>query len=302
MSVAVLLSTYNGISYLKKQLDSIIDQSLRDTIHIYARDDGSNDSTVDLLKEYSNKIPMTIIQGNNIGPARSFWELFTDETIKADYYAFCDQDDVWDSDKIERGIKLLEDNKDKQLFCSNCRVIDEQDHVILEKYHNEIPIFTVSSQFVCGAIQGCALVFTDEFRNKIISEKIKVFPMHDFVLVTYAIVNNVIIYDDMPLFSYRIHDKNVIAKMTNDTFRSINASLYRWFGKRYRHVFSDYAKEFYSSNKDKMDVNERMFIKCLAGSRWNPIYRLRVVMSPLCIAQNEKGLRSFKIRTLLGII
>lgn len=302
MDIAVFMSTYNGEAFIEKQLDSIKKQTLADHIHLYVRDDGSNDRTVKLLEEFKTEIDMTIICGDNIGPEKSFWELFTDERIKADYYAFCDQDDIWDEDKLEKGIMALSGRDDKELWCSNCRVIDGKDVVIAERYHVELPCFTISSQFVCGSIQGCAMFFSNRLRDMIISENISVFPMHDFVLVTYAIVNDWLIYDDMPRFSYRIHDDNVIAKGNRATFSGIRSSIVRWFGAKYKHVLSRYAGEFYKANKDKMAVNEGTFINDLANSRKSLNKRLRVVKSPLCVTRNAKGLRSFKIRTMIGII
>lgn len=54
----------------------------------------------------------------------SFWQLLMKSEVKADYYAFCDQDDVWDKDKIEKGIEKLKGSI--QLYACNCRIIDEK--------------------------------------------------------------------------------------------------------------------------------------------------------------------------------
>ena len=110
MEIAIFLSTYNGSRYLKKQLDSIANQTYIDLIHLYIRDDGSSDSTLDIISKYSCKMNITVILGDNVGPAKSFWELFTNKDIMADYYAFCDQDDIWDKDKVEKGVKALNDS------------------------------------------------------------------------------------------------------------------------------------------------------------------------------------------------
>lgn len=302
MKIAVLMSTYNGKDYLKEQLDSLAAQSLSDSIHLYVRDDGSRDTTINILESYNNQIAMTIITGKNIGPAKSFWELLISKEIQADYYAFCDQDDVWDPNKLEAGIKQLEESQEMHLWCSNCRVIDSNGNIIDFLYHKEEPYLTVPSQFVCGSIQGCAMIFDDEYRKYIINKGINMFPMHDFVLITYAMANKCFIYDSEPYFSYRIHERNAVAHKKKRGLSDKLVSVKRWFAKEHRHELTEYARFFASDNTECLSENDRVFLEHLCGSRTNVFDRIAILMSPLCIARNKRALRSFKIRVLLGII
>lgn len=71
IKVQILMSTYNGEKYIKKQLDSIMKQDI--PVSLYIRDDGSSDKTVDIIKEYEacyDNISHT--EGNNIGVVKSF--------------------------------------------------------------------------------------------------------------------------------------------------------------------------------------------------------------------------------------
>ena len=102
MIIAIMLSTYNGEKYIRKQLDSLVNQSYKAYMKVFVRDDGSTDNTLSILEEYIEKINLTIIKGENVGPGKSFWKLFMNQNINADYYAFCDQDDIWDSDKLKK--------------------------------------------------------------------------------------------------------------------------------------------------------------------------------------------------------
>ena len=101
--VLILVSTYNGEKYLPEQLDSLYAQEGVD-IHILVRDDGSKDNTIGILKNYQgSKGKMTIIEGENIGAGQSFLALINEATTNYpdyDYYAFCDQDDVWYGNKV----------------------------------------------------------------------------------------------------------------------------------------------------------------------------------------------------------
>ena len=124
--ICVLLSTYNGEKYLREQLDSLVCQENVE-LKILIRDDGSKDSTLQILKEYSKKdARITYFVGNNVGPAQSFFDLII-KSPDADYYAFCDQDDVWDKDKLEIAVGFLEkeDNSKPNMYYSNLRIVDQ---------------------------------------------------------------------------------------------------------------------------------------------------------------------------------
>ena len=114
--VHILMSTYNGHKFLREQLDSIFKQTYSN-FTLYVRDDGSNDDTNELLEEYIKEHRLgedkVIIVKNkekkNLGWKGNFWELL-DKCSDADYYAFCDQDDVWQPCKLEYAVEMLEKN------------------------------------------------------------------------------------------------------------------------------------------------------------------------------------------------
>ena len=87
MKIIILLSTYNGAKFLKEQLDSIYNMDNIKDISILARDDGSNDGTQDILESYAQeKDNFSWFQGENLRPAKSFWELLF-KAPEADYYS-----------------------------------------------------------------------------------------------------------------------------------------------------------------------------------------------------------------------
>ncbi len=106
--VQVLLSTYNGEKYISQQLDSIFAQSY-DHIKILIRDDGSSDATVSLIKQYIQQYPGQIefIAGDNIGVIKSFWTLMEQADQSVEYFCFCDQDDVWMKNKVDRAVEHI---------------------------------------------------------------------------------------------------------------------------------------------------------------------------------------------------
>jgi glycosyltransferase involved in cell wall biosynthesis len=110
-SVDILLSTYNGSSFLEPQIESLFAQSYKEW-RLLVRDDGSTDSTVELLEKYEAKHPDKIVllkgspAGSSLGPTLSFSRLLENST--AEYSLFCDQDDVWESSKIEVTLERMQ--------------------------------------------------------------------------------------------------------------------------------------------------------------------------------------------------
>ena len=106
--IAILMSTYNGEEYLREQVDSLLGQTEKDW-QLFVRDDGSRDGTVGILREYASAYPAKVHlleeRKENLGAGVSFMYLL--EAVEADYYMFCDQDDVWMSDKVERTLSKM---------------------------------------------------------------------------------------------------------------------------------------------------------------------------------------------------
>lgn len=106
--VEILLATYNGEKYLKQQLNSLENQTYKNW-RIIARDDGSDDKTLTILEEFKKNNPGKIkIYENKTsthGPMNNFCKLMS--LSRADYVAFCDQDDVWLPTKLEKTLNLM---------------------------------------------------------------------------------------------------------------------------------------------------------------------------------------------------
>ena len=100
--IEILLSSFNGEKYIKELLDSIIAQSYENW-QLLIRDDGSKDSTSDIINKYEQIYPtkIKIINdgGKNLGSTLSFARLL--ECCQGEYIMLSDQDDVWLPNKIE---------------------------------------------------------------------------------------------------------------------------------------------------------------------------------------------------------
>lgn len=117
MVTTVVLSAWNGEEYIGEQLRSIRDQ-VRQADRVYIRDDGSSDGTVQLVREFiaDNGLEnWTLEEGENLGWMRSFRKLL--EEAEGDIIFLCDQDDVWNADKIELMAGILERHEEIGLLC-----------------------------------------------------------------------------------------------------------------------------------------------------------------------------------------
>lgn len=303
MKIAVLLSTYNGAKYISQQIESVINQSVSDMVTLYVRDDGSTDNTLSIIASYINQIPIHILNGNtNIGPYESFWMLLNQKTIDADYFAFCDQDDIWDRDKLKCALESLEQEEGPTLWCSNCRLIDSRNLTINERMNINIPRFDIASQIVCGTTQGCAMVFNRQLKEIAVHQRLNRIPMHDLPVIMYAIARGKVIYEESPYFSYRLHTNNVVAKQGKGIIKRATTSLKAWFSKKHINEISDFAFSFMEMNNEYLDEDTKEFICMLQKSRRSLKYRIKVLRNPCVRADNRKALRSFRIRVILGIV
>lgn len=208
--VAVLISTYNGEKYLKEQLDSILNQTYKN-IQIIIRDDGSKDSTVEIVKEYQKKHENIILfEKINIGFIRSFFKLL--EMSESDYYAFCDQDDVWMENKIELAVKLLNeaDNSKPNMAFGNSDYYNENMELINEGEKHKTFSFK-NSLYEC-VTQGMTMVINQKAKEMIINNLPEKCLFHDWW--TYMICSGIgnVLYSDKTVVKYRRFETNATAE------------------------------------------------------------------------------------------
>ncbi len=126
--VNILLAAYQGEKHIKKQLDSLLQQTYPN-ITIYIRDDGSKDGTIRLIQEYiaanpTGKDIILLTDGmGNLGCPGTFYQLLR-SCKEADYYAFCDQDDVWYPNKVKWAVEKLEAEGEREKPCVYCSSYD----------------------------------------------------------------------------------------------------------------------------------------------------------------------------------
>jgi len=221
MTCVILLATKNGEKFLKEQLDSIQSQAYKDWI-VYASDDSSKDNTLNILLSYQKKWgkkKLNIYQGPNQGFAKNFWSLIhrvKDKRIK--YIAFCDQDDVWQTQHLQRSIDIMrKDSKTPQVLGSRTQYINQEGKLL-----NFSPKFLKQPCFLNALVQNIAGGNTQIFNTSLLIYLQKV-PLespifsHDWLVYQIATaIEGRFIYSEHPSILYRQHKENIIGR--NDRF------------------------------------------------------------------------------------
>jgi len=206
-SVCVLLSTYNGSAFLEAQLESLRRQS-GVQVDLHARDDGSTDGTVALLHNYAGTWPSLaeLEPGENLGPAMSFLELLR-TAPDAEFYAFCDQDDVWLPDKLARAVEVLSRDEGPTLYCSNVTCVAEDLKMLGTPRENGDT--RLQHLLFENIAYGCTTVMNRAARSLIVGRLPEQgVVMHDWWCALVVGALGRIHYDPEPRILYRQHSAN----------------------------------------------------------------------------------------------
>ena len=237
MNLVVLLCTYNGEKYIKKQLESLESQKLKpDFIYIY--DWGSIDGTVEKINNFRSNTSLSckfIQKENPIGVAAGF-KLAIKEVLESndsvDYIAMCDQDDVWLPEKLSDYRNSLESKPHTDIIFSDVSLIDGSGLVTLKSRNKSSMYFTnelfdfddgvIFANPVVGMTMLVSRRLCDVYSNIEFDDEI----MHDWAIVMLCrILGFESIYIDKPLVLYRQHANNVLGNKSNNSKLSILMSM-----------------------------------------------------------------------------
>ena len=222
--IAILLCTHFGEAFLAKQLESIERQSVTDW-RVYISDDRSTDATRDILEEYRRRWGdkrLSVRTGPGVGFCANFLSLACAPDIQARYYAFADQDDLWDEDKLETGLRWLKESSDAMptLYCARTRLIDQDGRVI-----GLSPLFRRPVSFRNALVQSVAggntMMFNNSTRELLVAAGPAVdVQTHDWW--TYLLTTGCggrVNYDTRPTVGYRQHGANLVGSNVSLTGR-----------------------------------------------------------------------------------
>lgn len=192
--IVVLMSTYNGEAYIQEQLESILSQTYSD-VKIYVRDDDSKDHSLEILRQYEKENKIVLLKGKNKGFIGSFFSLLK-ECEDAEYYAWCDQDDIWLPDKLARAVELLKKEAEEipVLYFSDYDYYDQ--NMNFQKHgldHKRGPSFA-NSLMDCISL-GFNSVFNDKARKMMLEKLPEHSCGHDWWTYMVCAAFGKVIYD-----------------------------------------------------------------------------------------------------------
>jgi glycosyltransferase involved in cell wall biosynthesis len=209
-NVLILMSSYNGEIYINEQIESILAQT-GVNIKLLIRDDGSKDSTVEIINEYTKQYScIELYQGGNLGPALSFFDLIV-HAPDYDYYAFSDQDDVWEKDKIQQAIgKISSTQEIPSLYISRAKLFDAELNEIAYRY-KKFKVKLFKEAVLNNNATGCTMVFNYKLMEKLKIYVPRVNVMHDhWTYLLNLAIEGFTYADENSYIKYRQHSNNAI--------------------------------------------------------------------------------------------
>lgn len=208
-AAVILLATYNGETYLREQIESLLGQTHKN-LRILVRDDGSTDATRSILAFYAAQYPdvFQVLEGPNLGFVGNFLALIAAAPRDAGTYFFCDQDDVWLPEKVAAACARLREIKGPALYFGRLSVVD----AVLRPLHlsPRMERWSLGNALLESLATGCTIAFNPAALKLFQS----VTPAADRIVAhdwwVYLIISalGTLVYDPEPHILYRQHGGN----------------------------------------------------------------------------------------------
>lgn len=295
--IAVLLSSFNGESYIKPQIDSILNQVGVDLL-LLIRDDGSTDSTRSILTEYAEKnMSLKVIEGENVGSTKSFMKLIeyaNEHFSDYDYFSFADQDDLWLKNKLQKAIKKLEylESNKPNMYCSNLKVVDYNLNFI--NFMRTAPIYTQNKakSLVESFATGCTVVFNKATLKLVADYAPRNIILHDLWIFHTCMFLGNIVYDPNAYILYRQHQSNQIGAKSTIKAR-LRSKIKSLKSLSKQHFREEEAKTLLNTYKGLLLPKDISLLNILVNYRKVPIIKIKWLLG---ISEPFKQIRMTKIK------
>lgn len=230
--LSVAMTTYNGEVFIKKQLESLLNQK-RKPDEVVIIDDCSKDGTVELVRRFIEKNQLTdwhlYVNDKNLGYKKNFYKSI--EKTNGDLIFLCDQDDFWNPDKLARMEAVFERYPQVLSLNTTFELMDQSGQKISYQcrqgsYNNDlirgkcregqlkkIPYDIIMKYNISP---GCTMAFRKSVKDIYIENSSCRLP-HDWEINIIAASHEGLFFYNKPLIKYRIHDKNTLGMNTDDS-------------------------------------------------------------------------------------
>lgn len=219
--ISILMATYNGEKYVAEQLDSLFSQTVQ-YFDLFIQDDCSTDRTVEILRRYEKKHPEWVhvaVNEVNSGAAKNnFMRLMIEH--KNDYVMLCDQDDVWEPEKIQTELDAMRQaeavfGKDTPLLVhTDLTVVNVQMKQIAPSFrkmeHLNYRLTGLNRLLVQNTVTGCTAMMNRSLAD-MINQMPASFIQHDWWLVLVASAfGKIVPLAEQRTVRYRQHGNNQV--------------------------------------------------------------------------------------------
>lgn len=193
MKISVVLATYNGEKYIRRQILSILNQTIVPS-EIIITDDKSTDKTLKIINDYMQHNPhinWIITSNKNKGFVTNFLNGIFCAT--GDIVFLSDQDDEWVSDKIFNYVQIFKNNTEATLIHGDIDVVDLDNNILKTKtqqYKNGVNIFSFNDFLKKPNYPGMSMAFKKSVIDKnkeFILANISNIKTHDYLLVMLSL-------------------------------------------------------------------------------------------------------------------
>lgn len=218
------MCTYNGVRFLDDQLTSLVSQS-RQPDEVVVCDDCSADSSVALLKEFAAAAPFPVHIHENttrLGSTKNFERAIS--LCQGDVIALCDQDDIWDSQKLHLTAERFVKNPNVGFVFTDAEIVDAKANPLGYNLWETLGFdktlqARIKSPDASGILSqrqlvtGATMAFRTEFRDLILPIPLAIALIHDgWIALMISLVAAVDIID-RPLMKYRQHDTQQVGAL-----------------------------------------------------------------------------------------
>ena len=218
--VLILLAAYNGEKYLPEMIESLLAQDYPH-LQIVLSDDHSSDGTVELLERYAAAYPDKMIHyrsGRRFGKAQTHFIHLLEQFHDAPYIMFCDQDDVWHSDKVRKTLEFMKkvetDPSLPALVHTDLNVVGKDLEPISPSFCRYANLdgtrLTFNHILVHNVVTGCTVMMNRRLAELACMSQVpqETVMMHDWWLAMLASACGNVGFLNEPTIDYRQHGNN----------------------------------------------------------------------------------------------
>jgi len=207
--VSAAIITHNRARYLEEAITSVLGQTCRD-LELVVVDDGSTDGTDALVRPYLDRIRYVRQERRGKAAARNA----AVRLAQGDLIAFCDSDDVWYPDRLERQLAALEKHPDVGMVHGHVTVIDGNGRELPEQTAEGRMIFGAAHRngasyasyaSDCRCFSSTILVRREVFDTVGLYDPELAIEDYDFYL-RLLLEFDLLFLDSEPLAKYRVHE------------------------------------------------------------------------------------------------